>query len=831
MFPLSWSWIWLILLSAHRDGFSQVHASILITEVSDKGTSNAYACNGEDWIELYNNGNYDIDLGDGYVIFDDQGYQSDDAFPFPTKTTILAGTYRLVCTKGDIDTPQFGIGSDDTLTLIRNNENRSDSYEMIDSVGPLPGINSSFDVTYALDADTNLFSYTSTPTPEYPNIMTPLKSQAELDEARKERLARQYEEGRQFFNMDDHGDPVPDGMPPILHFKVTMSEEDYNYTMENAIYEQYRPFLSAKMLTQNGTELLSLTSPGRIRPKGFSSLYVALCMRSNVIPFQLEMDETNSSQTLFGMQRVILRNHLSDFSFTREWTYFRLLAMFGLPYLRARHVYFYVNGDLIGFYTLLEAPDQEHVFAHNFPNYDPEGFALYKVKLPANDCGDYDHELLEEAKLRLNDKSTPPYSFQRGNHRDHIEELGMMAFDDCLEEFLTKGAFQDVEDDVALAYLRHNQSCPEMLVKEGVIDRDLGVNLDEEMKHFIGEHLSGVRCTPGCTNLDLKNQVNQENFLKSFAFYAVTLSLDSVITWLNNFYLAQTGEPGEKWKIMAYDINLGQHVECGSDTEEGWAFCTSRLPNLSIVRPTCESLESNVIAGPLLTDPALHAQYLEYVKEFYDQVYSNETVFQMAYDHLLEIKEDVYTDFWGLRGVFWLFETSTDPENWNDGIRPSLFALWKARIESVGEQLKAIEEGSVPRGPHIGVLGDVGPLEYCVDWRSEKQNTTNCVDACLYEGCHVEGWIIESYCDEAVGICYHGYEDPLCAGISKGDQYEGMKDTPDGRPTHCWFAKGIPVHAAECPEVGASSGSTGTLHQNFSLIIVLIGVVAALYGR
>lgn len=40
---------------------------------------------------------------------------------------------------------------------------------------------------------------------------------------------------------------------------------------------------------------------------------------------------------------------------------------------------FYI-GEEKGLYTLLEALAEEYVFYRSFPNYDPENYALFKVK-------------------------------------------------------------------------------------------------------------------------------------------------------------------------------------------------------------------------------------------------------------------------------------------------------------------------------------------------------------------------------------------------------------------------------------------------------------------
>ena len=83
-------------------------------------------------------------------------------------------------------------------------------------------------------------------------------------------------------------------------------------------------------------------------------------------PFKLDFASANSSQTLYGVETAYLRTHLSDESKMREWVIHRMLANFGLPHARTRHVRFYVNDILLGFYTFMEAIDQEYVTARSF---------------------------------------------------------------------------------------------------------------------------------------------------------------------------------------------------------------------------------------------------------------------------------------------------------------------------------------------------------------------------------------------------------------------------------------------------------------------------------
>lgn len=799
---------------------SIVNGALRINEISDKGTSTV--CDGNDWIELYNSGPDNVVLGDGYFLHDDKGINDENAFKLPPGTLVV-GQYLLLCTKmrlslssgsdalvgialDDPSSPNFGISGKDTITLVR----QSSGVNAIISTVKLPNTQDDFDVTYAFNETTGEYAYTSTPTPGQPNILTPPMTTEEKNAEHIAKLKAQNDLGKEFFDMDERGFKVDGAMDDVMQLHVTMNDVEYDALMANKSFELYHTFESSRLTTVDGTEITSLNSPGKIRAKGQSTLFMAVCLGTPTSPFQLDFSAFDDTQTLFGTEKIYLRHHMGDMSFSRDYAYYRMLARFGLPHLRVRKVEFYINGERQGYYSLLEAADQEYVFARNFPKYDPNNFALYKIKSMSLECGAYPEKEMEKAKARLAgaEESTPPYSFQRGMHKPVIEELGLFAGEKCIYEFLDD-IWEENYADTVLAYLRYNENCADMIMDEGLIDRDLGQKKwDKEMHEFIDNDFRADRkCTPECANSDFAEHADVDQLLKTFAFYAVSVIADSPLINGNNYYLAQSGEEANGgnggWKILPYDFNAARTVFCHDKV------CNTRMVHWSIVRPTCEALENNPIVGPLLTDPTLHAKYIEYVREFTDTVYGNETFIQELTDHQAAQDKYVRKDDWSFFGAFYSKELTTEASNWEEEIdRFPLLPTMKARAEDVRAQLAAIDAGTFPRGPHLGVNGDNEAWEYCPDWRAEEVNTTTCEQGCKYEGCDMPGWTVESYCDEEFGVCYHGDYDEQCRGLKDEEQYPGMEDTEDGRKTFCRFAQGIPVKAAECPAVGAVKTAT-----------------------
>ena len=527
---------------------ASIISALIISEVADKGSSTV--CGGADWIELWNDGNEQVALS-GYILHDDKGILDEGAFRFPEGYTLTPNEYKVLCCDDDPTNPQFGIGGDDTITLL------DDTESVVSTVGPLlnKGI---FNVTYALLPDGSGYEYTMTPTPGSQNVMTPLPTAEEI----KAELTARNALGTRFFGMDDNGYSVEDRMEDVLDLKLVMEEEDYLYTLEeHPWHEVYRPFTSGQLLQRSdGTEILSFTSPGRLRPKGQSTLYFPICLGVPSIPFSIDFDDTNPEQTLFGARRVYLRNKLSDRSYMREWTFHRMLARFGLPHLRTRTVRFFLNDQYIGLYDLMEAPDSDYVFHRSFPDYDIDNHALYKIKTASTSCGKqkwYNEGNITAAYERINE--TTPYSFERGEHRQDVPVLS--DADECND------GFHDVLDteklDAVLAYVRNGEDCGEMLVEEGLVDRDFGVDSwDPMMKAFINEHLSNSTCAEGCVGSNLANEVDVDNFLKVFAVFSTIMHQDSPLGTGNNYYLARLAVVMDgKWYRMTWTMRQ-QELAC-----------------------------------------------------------------------------------------------------------------------------------------------------------------------------------------------------------------------------------------------------------------------------
>lgn len=800
--------------------------ALRINEIADKGSSNV--CDGEDWIELFlppapPDDAPPLNLS-GYVLHDDKGPDDEDAFIFPASATISPGDYMLLCNGGaDLTTsPQFGVGGNDQVTLL------DPSGVLISTTGPVDG-RGEFDVSFAYDpTSADSYIYTTSPTPGDKNSINPLPNPKTLEEMRA-RLQGQNEMGAAFFNMDDNGRPLSEGgFGDIVDLRMTMDPELWDKMYDERSYEVYTPFDTVTVTKYDDPSdvLLELSNAGRFRPKGQSTLAYGTCM-DRTIPYSIDFDRTNPDQTLFGVQKAYLRTHLADWSFAREWAQHRMLARFGLPYLRTRKVRFFVNGEFIGLYDLVEAPDQDYVFQRSFPDFDPNNYALFKVKTLSLGCGEYDTDALQRATGRLDEADSPPYAFERGDHRDIIPVW--KDWTACTTKF-----FENIGkefEDVVLAYMRGGKDCGSVLVDEGLIDRDLGVkDLEDNMKAFINKHLADNGCVDStCSNSDLANDVNVDQFLKNFAVMAALLNSDSPLGNGNNYYLAYTGVEGMGWSIVQYDHNGIMSTASAElcNAEE----CQEEMVKWSILRPTCRALESNQLAGPLLTDESLRAKYLSYVKQFVDEIMTDEEFLKQIHDHLVAIKDEALKNDWNDFAFVYESLELSDEMDWYHDFQVAKYISFlpalRARAAEIQQQLKAVEAGSFPRS-----LDDIDGNEVCVDWSSTEARQTICPQNCQYEGCYGDEFDVSGFCSPDDGKCYHGVRDERCYGLANVARYSSMTNFEGSdKVAFCWQDPTLgPLKLAECPRPIYDDNNSND-GSNFSaryIITICVAIAVAL---
>jgi len=222
---------------------------------------------------------------------------------------------------------------------------------------------------------------------------------------------------------------------------------------------------------------------------------------------------------------------------------------------------------------------------------------------------------------------------------------------------------------------------------------------------------------------NLADDVDMTSFLRNIAVYVGLLHVDSPLTQgttsFQNFFLARNGG---LWSMVQWD-----HNDMLSGSSSAWSFpcdpqCAGKtVANWSILRPTCRGFETNQVFGPLLSDPDLRGQYVEYLREFVNDVMTDDDFLGQIQAHLDAIKDDVVLDIGGVNFLLELAVSGSDEGTWlpdlpapdifGNQVQYTLLGMIRTRATEIEKQLDAIDAGTFPRD-----LDDIAPEETCVDW-------------------------------------------------------------------------------------------------------------------
>ncbi len=158
------------------------------------------------------------------------------------------------------------------------------------------------------------------------------------------------------------------GQAKIIDINVTIQEDAWKDLCDNAKDEEYH----AADITVNGQVVKNVG----FRAKGFSSLTAVANSDSNRYGFKIKTDEYVKHQTLNGLDMFVLNGSYADPSYMREFLTYAAMAKLGgmTPYVAYANLH--INGELFGFYLMIEAYDDS--FVERYTN--DSGAVLYKAE-------------------------------------------------------------------------------------------------------------------------------------------------------------------------------------------------------------------------------------------------------------------------------------------------------------------------------------------------------------------------------------------------------------------------------------------------------------------
>ncbi|MGA1841338.1 MAG: CotH kinase family protein [bacterium] len=281
-----------------------------------------------DWIELYVIGNNSVYLGD-YALVDDN--PAHEPTPLPAITLGPGEFFVIKATAegtgdGSYYVP-FGLGTNDGVILYRG-ASIVDTLDWSDGDAPM-------DQSYGRIPDGIGEAQPLSPTPGQKNKIFDV------------------------FPQDK-----------VVDVNIEMYDAQWQDILDNPMSEQYQ----IADIVYDGIRLEDVA----VRTKGNSSL-MTVARDEDGTRYSLKVDFNRyiKGQNLAGLQKLSFNNGFSDPTLMRDFLSYNLMRSLGVPTPRCAFVNLYINGELLGLYTVVEAVDDEFFKSH-FPKGDGD---IYKAEM------------------------------------------------------------------------------------------------------------------------------------------------------------------------------------------------------------------------------------------------------------------------------------------------------------------------------------------------------------------------------------------------------------------------------------------------------------------
>lgn len=431
------------------------------------------------------------------------------------------------------------------------------------------------------------------------------------------------------------GDEKPFFPDRVVTVRITMTEEDWESSLTNAMAEQY---VKAN-LSYDG----KLIKDVAVRPKGGSSLMVIAGTGTPRLSLKVDLNYYYPARSLYGVKKLNFNNGYSDPTLIREFLGYELFKQMGIPTPRTSFVDLWVNDTHLGLYTMVEQIDR--TFLDN--NLDDNTGNLYKPEMPAAYLS-WTEEDLE--KQRSSDEVTGSKGHGAGNDVDlggdklaetqralelenqksqestsspgfmarggMMRGRGMGAPEDFQlpENFQPPEGFQFSEDfqppegfgppaDMGMGGIFGNRT------DDYLEQMELKTNDDKPDHSFLFRFLDILNNEPDATLPDeIEKVLDVDNVLRFLAVSVAMVHLDNYIDMGHNYYLY---ENNGKFVIIPWDLNEAFGTfNFGLDRDQ--------TINYYIDEPTGGPAEERPLVNRLLSYQPYLDTYHGYLKEFLD---------------------------------------------------------------------------------------------------------------------------------------------------------------------------------------------------------------------
>ena len=140
----------------------------------------------------------------------------------------------------------------------------------------------------------------------------------------------------------------------VIDVKITIDDADWQSMLESPMDKDYKQV--SVEVDGNKLDNVGFSTKGNMTLRSVASME-----DSDRYSFRLKFDKYDKTQTLLGLDKMVLNNNYTDPSYMREILHYEALRSIGMDVPMTNYVNLYVNGELVGFYTGVEAVDDSYL--------------------------------------------------------------------------------------------------------------------------------------------------------------------------------------------------------------------------------------------------------------------------------------------------------------------------------------------------------------------------------------------------------------------------------------------------------------------------------------
>ncbi|MEO2260892.1 CotH kinase family protein [Paenibacillus amylolyticus] len=149
----------------------------------------------------------------------------------------------------------------------------------------------------------------------------------------------------------------------VIDVNVTIDDADWKSMLETPLDKDYKKV--SVEVDGNKLDNVGFSTKGNLTLKAVASME-----DSDRYSFRLKFDKYDKTQTLLGLDKMVLNNNYADPSYMREVLHYEALRSIGMDVPMTNYVNLYVNGELVGFYTGVEAVDDSYLERNYGEDYE-----------------------------------------------------------------------------------------------------------------------------------------------------------------------------------------------------------------------------------------------------------------------------------------------------------------------------------------------------------------------------------------------------------------------------------------------------------------------------